>query len=142
MLNLVFASVLASLSVGQPVDLGPPTLLIIPPADGGARLQPASLSDASATGEAVQSFGAEAPQARSGEEGAPLELSDLQPPCRQYADEPSSQPDTSFARCWNTKKTAWDFDKPSAVGLTLPQMNTPLGQDAPSGGKPRDVPTP
>ncbi len=75
-------------------------------------------------------------------DGADLGVADLQPPCRSYADEPSTQPDPGFAECWNEKKTAWSLTKPSAIGLSQPQMNSPLNPGSINGGAPRETPVP
>ena len=132
MLNLTIASALASLSLGPFTGVGPPTTLVIPPADGGPA-RSVSMPYLPVLTDFAQPL--------SSDSSAPA-LGDDEPPCRKYASEPASQSDMSFAGCWNLKKAVWEMGKPSATGPSLPEMNTPLGQDAPDGGKPRQTPTP
>ena len=75
-------------------------------------------------------------------DGSNAEVADLRAPCRDYADQPSTQPDAGFAECWNEKKTAWGLTKPSAIGLSQPQMNSPLSSGSINGGAPRETPVP
>ena len=75
-------------------------------------------------------------------DGLDMGSAELKAPCRSYADEPSAQPNPGFAECWNEKKTAWYLTKPSAIGLSLPQMNTPLNSASIKSGAPRETPVP
>ncbi len=77
-----------------------------------------------------------------GTDDADTSVTDLRSPCRNYADEPSILPDPGFAECWNEKKTAWDRTKPSAIGLSGPQMNSPLAPTSLKSGAPRETPVP
>ena len=121
-----------AVALAGPMMMSPPANLDIPPATFPMEpAQPISFPD-------LRLGGAQSAEA----DGSDLNVADLQPPCRNYADEPSTQPDPGFADCWNEKKTAWELTKPSAIGLSQPQMNSPLSSETIKSGAPRQTPVP
>ena len=123
----------------SPEDLQPPAA--VAPVQPVQAVQPISFPDLRLAG-GLSGDASANPSADPSDLSAAPGPYDLQPPCRNYADAPSAQPDMSFGDCWNEKKTAWERTKPTATGPSQPQMDTPHSSGPIDGAKPRETPTP
>ena len=137
MLSLVLATAMASFSLAPPLVSAPTSA---PPVLDGGLPQSTGALDVETAIVLTPPPALDSADARSGDLDNPVQ--DAPQPCRQYADQPSSQGDGGFVRCWNLKKASWLVDNPSAAGMSLPDMNSPLGQGGPAGARPRETPTP